>query len=364
MKHAVVRPALAALPLLVLGALTAAQSPGIDPRTHAAAVPGATPGASATPGATRPADVARFYLMDGSIITGKPAVKELRIQTTYGTLAVPLGEIRAFSPGLDSHPEILARLEALIAKLSAASAVERDAAQADLVQMGLPIRAELQNRLREAADAELRTRLQAALDEIGQPDEDDAADPLRQEWQRQDLLQTPDFTIPGKVTPRQFDLTCTYGTLTINVADIRRMQRPGQEREEQRKSLEVDATCKAPDSLKSTELRVEKGDIITLTAEGELSMRAWGGWGRAVGGDTITPDGSLNYGWYTANEIAHGTLVMRIGKDGPVLKAGSKQTVKADRAGVLMLGIGIAPQYASRTMPGQYSVKVSIKAGE
>jgi hypothetical protein len=352
MKSVIFLPAVAAM--LVLIGVTLAADPKKDPPAGTPGAPTGT-GDKATPGAAGASDQARFYLKDGSVITGKLALKEIRMETPYGPLTVPINDIRGFTPGLESHPEVQAKLDTLVEKLGSTEFADREAAQKDLVKMGLPIRRELQGRLKDDADAERRTRLQAIIEEIGEPDEEEEADAMKQPWQRKDVLQTTDFTIAGKVTPRQFDLTSTYGTLAIKISDIRRVQRITDTREDVHKTLEIDGTCFAPNSLKNSNVRVEKGDQIVITADGQLTMTPWGN------NSISTPDGAPNFGWYVPNQIPGGALVMRIGKDGPVVKVGTKATIKADRTGVLMFGIGIMPEYLNQNFPGQYNAKITVK---
>jgi len=339
------------LPALCLAALLCLPALG-DPGKDEPARPAAEPA---------PPDTLKFHMMDGSVITGKMAAKEIVVQTPYGTLKIPVADVRSFRPGLQSHPDMQSRIDGLFERLGSADQTERDAAQRDLTQMGPTLRGELLAHLKDA-DPERKSRLQTILDQTDDSADDDAdsgagaAAATTPTWTREDAVETRDFTVAGAIAAPKFDLVSVYGPLTVNLGDIRFAQRDAvNAREEQRKSIEVEATCMAPNSLKATSLHLEKGDTVIITASGQVTMTPWGG--NAV----VGPDGGANYQWYLPGKIPGGALVGKIGKDGEVFKVGSKYTFKAEHAGVLSLGVGIPLEYAGQGFPGQYSVKIVIR---
>lgn len=301
----------------------------------------------------------RLHLLDGSVISGDLSMSEVEVETTFGKLVVPIEKIRSFTPGLDSNPKKIAELEALINNLSSDDYKTREQAHKDLSAMGPKIQKELE-RFTGSDNAEIKRHVteilkefEAAADEGG----DDEEAPVEQPWVRLDTVVTTDFTVVGKVSPKEFTIQSKYGPLQVALADVQMAAREAGAKESLRKSVNVEGTNIAQRSFKSTGIRVEAGDKIVLKAEGNIIMSPWGS-NAATG-----PDGAPNYGWYVPNQIPGGALVARIGDKGTVFKVGRQSTFVAKNSGVLQLAIGIQAEYANEgyNYPGQYNVKLRIE---
>jgi hypothetical protein len=170
-----------------------------------------------------------------------------------------------------------------------------------------------------------------------------------------DTVETTEFTVVGRIVPKSFTIESPYGPLTVKLSDIRRGQREVTQLEVLRKSLAVEGTHMVFMGLKASNVKVERGDKVTITAGGTVTMTPWGN--RAFS----TPDGGANFGWYIEGQIPGGALVAQIGESGPIFKIGSKHTFTADRAGVLQFGIALAGNHANQTFPGQYTVKIVVR---
>ena len=79
----------------------------------------------------------QFELWDGSQISGKVQVDAIVVSTSFGELQVPVGKIRKILPGLDSYPELKNRIDGLVAQLADKDFDKREAAQRELLDMGL-----------------------------------------------------------------------------------------------------------------------------------------------------------------------------------------------------------------------------------
>jgi hypothetical protein len=108
-----------------------------------------------------------LHLMDGSMITGRLSLKELTVETKFGTLNVPVANIRSFTPGLSSHPTLSKQIAGWIEELGSGTFNDREEAQKSLMKLGPSVRAELERR-RDDSDAERRTRVRAILGEFEQ----------------------------------------------------------------------------------------------------------------------------------------------------------------------------------------------------
>jgi len=295
--------------------------------------------------------------MDGSVITGKLSVKEIVVETQFGQLTIPVTELRSFTPGLISHPELAKQIYDLIDALGSDQFDQREKAQKALTKMGKPVRGELEKRARDE-DTERRTRVKAILDEFDElADEEDedgkaAAPPV---LITRDQVETTEFTLVGRIVTNTLTVSSLYGPLTVKLGDVRRGQRDAVRRADVRKTVGVDGSFLVQHSMKDTKIRVERGDRVTVTAEGSIAMTPWGN------GASCSPDGAANFGWYLPNTIPSGALVGAIGGGENVFKIGSKSSFRAERSGNLRLAIGMQADYITQNFPGRYTVKIRVE---
>lgn len=301
----------------------------------------------------------KLYLLDGNVISGELSVDKIEVDTQFGTLIVPIEKIRSFSPGLDSYPQIAKDIEQKIADLGADDYKTREQAHKDLAAMGPRVRSELE-RHASSENAEIKRHVGELLKEIEEQveDQDESEDGEGGEkpWIRLDTVVTTDFTVVGKVSPSEFKVQSKYGPLTVALADVRSGERASDEKESLRKNLTVDGSNLAQRTFKSSGIRVQAGDKISVKADGNIVMSPWGS--NAVSG----PDGMPNYGWYIPSQIAGGSLVARIGDKGTVFKVGRQSTFTAKSSGVLQFAIGMQAEYASEgyQFPGDYKLKIKV----
>ena len=298
----------------------------------------------------------RLHLMEGSVISGRLSIDAMTVETPYGKLDIPVGQIVSITPGLDSHPEERKRIGRLILQLGSNQAAEREAAQRTLTEMGVLIQSELV-RYANDDDVERRTRVQKILAELEEADVDDDGDPLAaRPWISQDTVETTMFTVVGKITPQTFSVQTQFGPLNVSIGDIRRGERETDQKPEIRKTVVVNGGHLVQLNMVSTGIRLNRGDKVNVAADGKLVMSPWGN------NVTSSPDGSEQFQWFIPNQIPGGALVGRIGSGGKVFKIGSKNNFTAPRAGTLYLGIAMNPQFASQdyNYPGEYNVKIRV----
>lgn len=298
----------------------------------------------------------KLFLNDGTIIAGDLTIDSFNVQTEFGNLKVPIEKLRMLTPGLDSTPGVAEKINKLIADLGADDYKIREEAHRELVEMGAGIRAELD---RFAADENAERRRHVG--EISKAIEEQAAE-LEEEngasgqpWIRQDTVVTHDFTVVGKVTPDQLTVTSKFGTLNVAIADLIRAERSEDTKTSMRKNVAVEGTNLVQRSFKSSGIRVQAGDKISIKADGLITMTPWGGEQQS------TPDGGANWGQYT-NGIPGGALVAKIGDKGNVFKVGRSYTFTAKQAGVLQFAVAMQNQFANEgyNYPGKYDVRVRV----
>ena len=299
----------------------------------------------------------RLHLQDGSVISGDLTVSEIAVDTQFGKLVVPIDKIRSFSPGLDANQKLDDQIQGLIKNLASDDYKTREQAHKDLAAMGRTVQKELEKFVADE-NAEVKRHVTEILKELEEASEDyeEEGETAAQPLPRLDTVVTTDFTVLGRVEPSQFEIQSKYGPLTIQLADIARGEREIAERESLRRSINVDAANLAQRGFKKTNVRVQAGDRITITAEGNLVMSPWGS--NAQSG----PDGMPNYGWYIPNQIPGGALCAKIGDKGTVFKVGSRSSFVAKQSGVIELAIGMQGEYANQgyQFPGEYRVKLKV----
>ncbi|MGC4002757.1 MAG: hypothetical protein QM811_06350 [Pirellulales bacterium] len=308
----------------------------------------ATPSPAATPADP---EIIKLHLMDGSIITGKLAVKELAVETEFGALNVPVSSIRSFTPGLSSHPSFSKQIGGWIQALGSANFNEREKAQQQLERFPA-LRSELEKHAKDS-DTERRNRITAILNKFEDDADDDAGE---KPWgvRERDVIETLEFTIVGKIVPQSFQVTSQYGPLTIKLSDIRGGVRETSKKEDVRQTVSVDAQNFAFKNPLDTKIRLERGDKVTITAEGTIHMNPWGNNAMA------TPEGNPQYGQFMGNQIPMGALVGRVGSSDQFQKFGNKFTLTVDKPGNLQLALGVMNDYNESQFPGKFTVKVHV----
>ena len=307
--------------------------------------------AAATPASTAPAKISdlKLTLMDGSVLAGKLSVPELAIDTKFGPLKVPVDQIQSFMPGLSSHAQFRQQVLDYVNDLGADLFADREKAQIALTKLGPEIRPELE-RLAKTAESEKLNRIQKILEDFESAAADDEVKPMG--WVNDDVIVTSGFTVVGHITTPGFSISSNYGNLTLKIEDVRVAARDVATPEDIRKTVSVPGTAFAMRQYTTTSIKLSKGDQVSITATGQISMTPWGN------NQTCTPDGNSRFG--DMGGIFAGTLIGRVGDSGPVIKIGSKANFTADRSGVFQLSISSNGDYPGNNFPGEYSVKIRV----
>jgi hypothetical protein len=301
----------------------------------------------------------RFHMWDGAVVGGDVSVERLSVQTEFGRLEIPIEKLQSFYPGLNSFPERKQTIEKLVEQLGDRDYDVRERAHRKLREMGLQIRDQL-GRFDDGGSAERKkhlTDLRKELDEIMEDLEEGDEDPdtVERALIDGDQVNTPEFSVVGKIQQPTFEISSKYGQLTIRLQDIRFADRSfNQPRAEIRKSVAVSGSTFFQKKPKSTRIRVNKGDKITIRGSGTVD---WTNWNNAA-----SPEGLQNQGSW--NGIVCGALCARIGKSGEVIKIGSKESFVAKKSGVLYLAIAMKDNYANNTSynwEGEYKARIVVQ---
>ncbi len=303
----------------------------------------------------------RFHMWDGSIVGGDVTFEKIDIDTTFGTLQIPIRDILKFHPGLDSIPALGQKISTLVEGLGDKDFAVRENSHRELVAMGLRLQNEI-GRFEDGGSAERKKHLEEIkkiIAELSDESGDLETGELERPLIRGDLIVTGEFSIVGKIRQSEFKLSSKFGDLLVNLADIRMADRSfNSSKEEVRKSVEVSGTSFFQTTPVSTKIRVNRGDKISIRATGVVQ---WTNWSTSSG-----PDGIENQGtWQNQNS---GTLMARIGKSENYIKIGSSGDFVAKQAGELFLGIAIQDNYAKNNSgyrwDGDYSAKIVVQPAE
>ena len=300
----------------------------------------------------------RFHLMDGSVITGELAVNEVTVKTEFGELKIPVERLTGFKPGLDSNPELLARIETLVEQLGGNDYKSRQSAHRELASMGVKLQNEL-DRFDDGGNAERKKHLAEIREEIEQLVEqaDDFSENKEDPWIRGDAIDTPNFTIVGTIQEKSFAIKSRYGVLNIRLQDIAFVDRESGSTGATSVRIVVNGNSFIQSSPKSTGIKVNKGDTIKISAEGQIILTPWGN------NYIATPDGNQQSGQFR-NKIPNGALTGKIG-DSDFILLGSKKTFVAKQTGVLKIGTAMMDNYTNGYIyPGEFKVRIKVIAAQ
>ena len=299
----------------------------------------------------------RMTMLDGTIMTGKVDQETINVATDFGQLTIPVARIKRLRPGLRSYPELHDHLKTLIQNLGAADFEQREAAQKELLGYGLKI-SKVIRRAEGLDDAERKKRVDDILKALETMRQDQELLGGAEEvvpWELLDIVETDVFTVAGKIEVNTFQLDSKYGTLQIKLSDIALADRMFGTAEPVRKALVIDGAYLAGRKFKSSQIRVEKGDRITVVADGQLTMTPWGG------NQQASPDGNAYYGMY--NQFPGGALIASIGSGGEEFLVGKRKAFTAESSGVLQFAIAMQPDYSNGNynFPGKYTLRIEIE---
>lgn len=301
----------------------------------------------------------RFHMWDGAVVGGDVSVDGITVQTEFGSLEIPIEKIRSFYPGLDSFPERKRMIETLVEQLGDRDYDVREKSHRQLQGMGLQLRKRLYQ-FDDGGSAERKKHLadlRKELDEVLEDLEEEAEDPesIERALINGDMVNTPDFSVVGKIQQPTFQIASRYGQLTIRLQDIRFADRSfNQPRAEIRKTIAVSGSTFFQKAPKSARIRVNKGDRITIRGSGSVNWTNWN--------NNSSPEGLQNQGNWKG--IACGALCARIGKSGDVIKIGTKESFVAKKNGILYLAIAMKDNYAENSSyrwEGEFKARVTVE---
>ena len=302
----------------------------------------------------------RLHLMDGSMVVGEPADGEIVVETEFGTLKIPVDRIRGFTPGLNSRPLLLEKLQSSLEHLGASEEDTRKQSHEHIVAMGPAVRNVLEE-LGDGGNAERKRHLREILKELATLDkqlrEDADARASSPAWIREDMVLTSEFTVFGKISPAKLTIRGKFGELAVPLAKVAAADRGAEIKGVVTKLIAVSGEDLAQRGFKSSNILVRRGDRITVKADGKIRMTRWGS-----GEIFSTPDGGALFNWYVEDKIPGGTLIAKIGSSGKEFKVGGKHEFVAENSGPLLFALAVQEAFSKpgNYFSGHYNVRIKL----
>ena len=259
-----------------------------------------------------------FDLKDGNRFRGRIEFETLEVETEFGVQKIPRSRIVRIVFGTRSDPEVSKRLASLVEQLGDSDFEKREKAQEELLSIGLPAKEAVLEATKHK-DPEVKSRAEAIVKVLQDFPGDVPA--------KEDRVETPDFTLIGRIKVDSFPVRTAYGSLQIPRKAIQAIDFRGLPRT---KDFSVSPSPQGPQKTLNTGIRLKAGQKIKVKTTGSVFLRNYG--------MPATPEGlpSNSYGMW--NNVPQGALYGRLGADGALFKIGAEYD-DAPGAGILQLGI-------------------------
>jgi len=279
---------------------------------------------------------AEAVLNDGSRIRLVTPGDSIEIQTPYGKLAIPFGEIRRIDFGFHYPPGAKEKIDAAIKSLGASAFKERDAAERELMHIG-PLTYRAASSALKSDNPEVVARVRKIVSRI------EAAHSRDSLARDKDRISARDFTVIGTIlAPSLAVKSSVLGDVVLPVASIRSMTFLGINSEA---NLKIEADGKWVDSG----IDMDEFRKLTASASGQVDI-----WPQGAGQYVTGPNG------FTTNAAGGlafpaGSLLGKI--EGDIFLIGDSWT--GTKAGRLFLSVAPSPWNTPST--GSYAVRLNLQ---
>ncbi len=296
---------------------------------------------------TVPSHPVMVRLADGSNVRMTLAQSHLDMTTKFGSLAIPVSEIRRIEFAFRYPPGAGEKIEAAAARLGSEDFKVREEAAAELLSFQELAYPTLQ-KLTKNTDKEIVRRANEMLAVLREklPEE-------KLRFRTQDTVGTDAFTVVGRIEGASLRTKSQYfGEVALSLADLRGLRRTLADGSD--KDIVVDlAKHGVPQMLwLNTGVELTRETVLEIRAIGESDLYPIGG---ERGAYRTTPNGSRQWGMSRDQKIP-GQLLGRIGEKGKEFEIGEKFEGSPGAEGKLYLRVGGSPWH--NVPAGEYRVKV------
>jgi hypothetical protein len=343
-----------------------------EPKKSPVAAPRDKEVSSGTPAPKRFAKAAlpgevEIHFLNGSNVRMVVRSEKLEIATLYGTLSVPIRDIRSIDFGLHLPEEYAAKIDLAVKKLASANYRERENAGKTLIELG-PFSYPAVREASRDKDMETSRRATDIVKKL------QALHPKKDlKVSTDDKVVTPAFTIVGRILTPAIKVHEEYfGEAVLSLAKMRTLRALGGTPREIDVAVDASKYGNVGQWLR-TDFQAVHGTELVITASGLVDlMPQQGGGGQVVG-----PAGLLGLragrmkgggfgggpGVFAGGAVIAarhgGTLFGKIGEDGDIFIIGDRCERTPERDGKLFLHIGPSPYNGQSE--GSYQVKISRK---
>ena len=298
-----------------------------------------------------------LHLKNGDILTGTTDITEIKLETNYGKLLFPVGDINSINIGIHNtsfdKANLIDLLEILDSKNKNNSAKEK--AFDNIVEMNegaIPfIKSYLQNS-KEFDDSDLSVSIlyEVMLSKYNVKNNFSVYD---------EVIFDGKNSIKGTYEFENIVLETEYGRIriqrkSIKSIDIKILTKDGFSKNNTFKLFANKyVSGNKEDGWLNTKILVKKGDKLKILADGTIRLAS-------LSGNTYSPDGGINGAPGPLDKkINYGQLLFKISQSGKPQKAGDNIDITIEKTGVLYLSIFETVYNPANT--GYYSAKVKLK---
>jgi hypothetical protein len=296
--------------------------------------------------APRPAEVVA-QLHDGTVIRKAALRDAVVVATRFGKLTVPAAEVRRIEFGRHVPAEVARQVEEAVKQLASNEYKQREAAGQRLVALGARAYPALQAAA-TSPDKEVAARAKAALERVRKE--------VRAELlslPEQDVVYTRDCVLAGRVEGEALRAhTASLGELSLRFAVLRSLHSAAVDRSDV--AVEAAQFGNGTGKWADSGVTVEAGVGLAVSASGRVDLMP------AQAGQHLSgPAGYPAQGSDGRHQA--GTLLGRLGEDGPVFAVGQQYEGRSGKGGKLYLYI--VPLAGGNGSTGAYQVKVKAGPG-
>jgi hypothetical protein len=295
--------------------------------------------------APRPAEVvARLH--DGTVIRQAQLREGVVVVTRFGKLTVPAAEVRRIEFGRHVPAEVARQVEEAVKQLGSDEYKLREAAGQRLLALGARAYPALQAAAR-SPDKEVAARARAALERVRK---EVPAEQLS--LPEQDVVYTRDCVLAGRVEGEALRAhTAALGDLSLRFAELRSLHSAAVDRSEV--AVEAAQFGNGAGKWADSGVTVEAGVGLVVSASGRVDLVP------AQAGQHVS--GPAGYPAQGSGGHQAGTLLGRVGEDGPAFVVGQQYQGRSGKGGKLYLYI--VPLAGGNGSTGAYRVQVSAGPG-
>jgi hypothetical protein len=258
-----------------------------------------------------PAGTVEVHLTDGGVLKVTLRDERLEVQTRYGKLFIPVGEVQRLDVGFRLPADVARRIDAAIADLGRTDYKVRESASATLLELQEKAYPALLKAEKDA-DAEVARRARDLLEQIRE-----AVPAERLEFLPYDVIWTEESKIAGHITASALKVhTTQFGDQLLRLTDVRTLTGLA--------AVETEARDALPDPGTLTALQNQVGKTYAFVVTGALAAAPPPGfvpqaWGRGLWGNGVyTVDSALALAAVHAGLLRPGqTGVVRVLLIGP-----------------------------------------------